>query len=146
MHALGWRGFRTTYSNNFGASRRRNRRASKATLTYWTCLRTYFDSTLLHGYRYVTELGRSKSERGLWLFLLLLMICGVTYVITDYYLRFINAPTATSQQAMRVPISEIPFPTVVICPATRLNRTAIAEMANEMQVFLGDPQFGECCG
>lgn len=130
MHSLGWTGLRDTYYNKFGRNRRR--RPSQASLTYWTCVKAYFDNTLLHGYRYITEAGRGLYERGLWIVILIATICSVIYVITDYYLRFINAPTATSQQAIRIPISEIPFPSVVLCPATRLNKTAVAELANEM--------------
>lgn len=103
-----------------------------ATVTYWNCIKSYFDSTLLHGYRYINEPNRGLYERLLWLVVLLAGIAGVIYIITDYYLRFINAPTATSQQASRVPISEIPFPSVVICPATRLNKTAVANLAQQM--------------
>lgn len=112
--------------------RRKRRRSSISVLTYWACVKSYFDVTLLHGYRYVTERHRSRAERGLWLAILVTMIGGLIYVIMDYYLRFINAPTATSQQPIRVPISEIPFPSVVVCPAARLNKTAILELANEM--------------
>lgn len=133
MHLLATKGLRATYKNKL-MGRSRRRRASLATQTYWTCIKSYFENTLLHGYRYVMEAGRSGTERGLWLVMLLIMIASMTYVITDYYLRFINAPTATSQQASRVPISEIAFPAVVVCPATRLNRTAIHELATEMSV------------
>lgn len=112
--------------------RRRRRRSSRPSLTYKDCVIAYFQETILHGYRYVMETGRSLSERGLWFAILLVMIGSMSYIVTDYYLRFINAPTATSQQAIRVPISEIPFPAVVLCPSTRLNKSAVRGLADEM--------------
>lgn len=105
---------------------------TSSTVTYLDCIRAYFDETLLHGYRYVTEKGRSRYERALWLVLLLGMIAGMSYIVTDYYVRFINAPTATSQLPIRVPISQVPFPAVVICPPARLNRSAVQELAQEL--------------
>lgn len=112
--------------------RRNRRRSSRPSLSYKACVIAYFEETILHGYRYVMEAGRSLTERGLWFTILLLMIGSMSYIVTDYYLRFINAPTATSQQANRVPISEIPFPAVVVCPSTRLNKSAVQELAQEM--------------
>ena len=128
MGPKSWKGLQTIYN------RRKKRPSLQGSVSYKDCIKAYFDNTLLHGYRNVTDLSQSIYERGLWVFLLLAMVCAVTYVITDYYLRFINAPTATSQQASRVPISMIPFPSVVICPATRINKTAIKEFAQEMSV------------
>ena len=124
----------TVYQNSLAHPhrRRRGRPTLQAALTFRKCVKEYFENTLLHGYRYVTEANRCTYERILWLLVLVFMICGVTYVITDYYLRFLNAPTATSQQAIRVPISEIAFPSVVICPGTRINKTAVGELAQEM--------------
>lgn len=133
MLSFGWQGFRGHLNKNSNPFRRNRQRAlKKPSLTYLACIKSYFDETILHGYRYVTERGRSRAERGLWMVVLLTMIASMSYVVTDYYLRFINAPTATSQQASRVPISEIPFPGVVLCPATRLNHSAVLELASEM--------------
>lgn len=133
MFSSSWKSLRSSFGGRNPQHRnRRRRRSSIIVQTYWTCFKSYFSTTLLHGYRYVTETGRSLTERLLFLMVLLGSIAGISYVITDYYLRFINAPTATSQQANRVPITEIPFPAVIVCPATRLNRTALTELASEM--------------
>lgn len=100
--------------------------------TYWECIKEYFDEALLHGYRYVTEKRRPKSEQGFWAVFLLLMIAGMSYFVIEYYVRFIDAPTITSQQPIRVPITKIPFPAVLVCPGSRLNKTAVLDLATKM--------------
>ncbi|KAL6256269.1 hypothetical protein P5V15_012385 [Pogonomyrmex californicus] len=82
----------------------------------------YFCSrTTLHGLRYVVDTDLHIIVRFLWLILFILSSTVASNVIYSLALRFQAAPTSIGIESMHYETSNLPFPSVTLCPNDRVD-------------------------
>jgi acid-sensing ion channel, other len=79
----------------------------------------YFDNSNIHGLRYLTKSDRSWVERLWWLAMILSALYGCTRYISTVYVKWQTSPLIVSIAETAMPIREIPFPAVTICPQAK---------------------------
>ena len=80
-----------------------------------TC-REYASSTTAHGFSYVVEQGNSVGERILWSIIVVLALMFTTSQMTTLYMEWQNDPVITILDTVALPIEEVQFPAITICP------------------------------
>ena len=76
----------------------------------------YSSATTIHGITYLTDDGTSAVERLLWLVVVILAILLATYQVVKLYKEWQDDPVITTLDTVALPIEEIDFPAVTICP------------------------------
>ncbi|XP_066902139.1 pickpocket protein 28 [Halyomorpha halys] len=86
-----------------------------------THVRTYCDTSSIHGIRYIAESSRPFFERLLWLVILLL-----SFVLSGYYTIAVweETPIAVDEIEGAHDNSRIPFPAVTICSNSKISSSA----------------------
>ncbi|KAL1492018.1 hypothetical protein ABEB36_012522 [Hypothenemus hampei] len=77
--------------------------------------REYCDLSTIHGMKYLAE-NRTNAERGWWLIVFLLSLTCCSYSIYLVSEKWKNTPIIISFANEEIPIYQIPFPAVTICP------------------------------
>ncbi|XP_063915474.1 pickpocket protein 28-like [Zophobas morio] len=86
-------------------------------------LREYAEVTGIHGFRYVAE-KRSAAEKIIWSLALIFSLGGCIYMISKILDKYESSPVVLSFAAENIPLFEIPFPAVTICPDIKYNTQA----------------------
>ena len=76
----------------------------------------YSSATTIHGITYLTDDDASAVERLLWLVVVILAILLATYQVVKLYQDWQDDPVVTTLDTVALPIEEIEFPAVTICP------------------------------
>ena len=76
----------------------------------------YSSSTTIHGISYLSSDNVSKLERLLWISIVLLAIFFTTFQVINLYDEWQAKPVITTLDTVALPIKEIEFPAVTICP------------------------------
>ncbi|KAG8316272.1 hypothetical protein J6590_055895, partial [Homalodisca vitripennis] len=81
----------------------------------------FWNNISLPGFKYVGEPGRHRSDRFIWIAVLLLSLFVSSKYIGDAYKKWQGSPVLLSFNDSLTPISLIPFPAVTFCPARRVS-------------------------
>lgn len=84
-------------------------------IMFQTC-REYASSTTAHGFSYVVEQGNSVGERILWSIIVILALLFTTSQMSTLYMEWQNDPVITTLDTVALPIEEVQFPAITICP------------------------------
>ena len=76
----------------------------------------YASTSTAHGLAYIVEDGRSYVERMFWILVTSLAICFTAFQTIQLYRQWKNDPVVTFLDTVKLPISEIEFPAITICP------------------------------
>ena len=76
----------------------------------------YSSATTIHGITYLTGDDTTAVERLLWLVVVILAILLATYQVVNLYKDWQDDPVVTTLDTVALPIEEIDFPAVTICP------------------------------
>ena len=114
-------------------------------------LREFLESSTIHG---LTDIASSKSRLGkcLWGLVVVLGFCTAGYLINGSYVDWRNSPISTSIST--VPIEDLPFPKVTVCPRKgsntalnpdlmRIREKGLTEIARTVLMNLTKDQFLE---
>ncbi|CAH1154735.1 unnamed protein product [Phaedon cochleariae] len=83
--------------------------------------RDYCEGSSLIGFRYLGE-KRSRGERILWFFIILLSIVLSIYYVVEIYSKYVENPFIVNMATRESPIFKIPFPAVTICPTVKTSK------------------------
>ena len=88
---------------------------------------TFFTNTRLRGWIYIGEKGTPKFERIYWI--LAIFISTISAIVLCYFqtLDFIHATIVTSVDSINVPLTEIYFPSVVLCNNNQIRQSYLDE-------------------
>ena len=78
--------------------------------------RQYASYSSAHGLTYLAEDGRPVMERVFWILITTLALCFTAIQTTQLYIQWKADPVVTSLDTVAVPIEELEFPAVTICP------------------------------
>ncbi|KAJ0178602.1 hypothetical protein K1T71_005377 [Dendrolimus kikuchii] len=97
----------------------RKERKKRRKLILWELLYEFSRSTTLHGLRYITEQGLSITEKVFWFITFMTSVCMCSYLIYNVYDKWQSTPVIVTISEDLVPVTNIPFPSVTICPQTK---------------------------
>lgn len=78
-------------------------------------IRQFFNSTSLHGFKYLIKCGISNFEKLLWYIIQLCALAGAGYIFLYALDGFVSKPTVTSLVTVDHPVWQIPYPAVSVC-------------------------------
>ena len=81
-----------------------------------THMKEYASVSTAHGFSYLAEDGRLKLERMFWLFVVVLAMLFCYYQTATLYNQWQDHPVITNLDTVSLPIEDIEFPAVTICP------------------------------
>lgn len=84
----------------------------------------YSRNTSIHGMHYFFQRKRSLWERLFWIICFIVALVYCTFSVGKVYDRWKNFPIIISFDTKAIPIYEIPFPSIVICPQIKTNSWA----------------------
>ncbi|XP_067634317.1 pickpocket protein 28 [Eurosta solidaginis] len=82
----------------------------------------YSKNTTIHGIRYLVELHRPFYEKLYWFIVLVLSVYLAISLIWATYLKWQDTPVILGFDETLVPVHNIPFPTITICPEIKMER------------------------
>lgn len=102
----------------------------------WIILRRngfdYLKNSQIACYKHIVSTERPLIERILWLIIAASLIGMTIWLVVSSYLAVLEAPTLTSENPNRLPVTEIDFPAIAICSENRISRIALDEYSNFM--------------
>ena len=94
----------------------------------------YGSSCTIHGIAYCFALGKWRVDRILWLLIVLSAIAFATY--TTLIVLKDTDPILTSVETAGLPIEEVPFPSITICPQGSINEIIDAAFFKQFDDYL----------
>lgn len=83
----------------------------------------YARNSTLHGLRYVAERRLPVFEKIFWLVTFVASLSMCSYHISNVYVKWQTSPVIVTVSEKLVPVSEVPFPSVTICPQIKSKAT-----------------------
>ena len=99
----------------------RNIRTPKKKSIFIETAKDFSSSTTAHGLAYIAEEGVLLVERLFWTIVVLLAIAFCIWQVITIWLDWQKNPVVTSLETVALPIEEIEFPAVTICPQGSVN-------------------------
>ena len=81
----------------------------------WSILQEYGQTSTVAGLHYAFEPKQSRLANVIWILLILTLTSLGVYVSIKSYIQWQEEPVVTTVTTTGLPISEVPFPSVVIC-------------------------------
>ncbi|XP_046434381.1 pickpocket protein 19-like [Neodiprion fabricii] len=134
QHTLGNISSGTKRYNNWLEHKKRTsqRRKLKPLKYLFNFLKNYCTKSSLHGLRYIVEPGAHWMERLIWTIVFTFFLICTVVVISKLSSRFQTAQTSTVVETTQYPVSELPFPSVTLCPSNRVNWQKALEMEKDI--------------
>lgn len=82
----------------------------------------YCSISSLHGVRYLSERNRHWTEKWWWIIAIGLAMWFCSILIQTVWVKWREDPIKVIMSEKPLPISTIPFPTIIICPETKTHR------------------------
>ncbi|GBP37390.1 Pickpocket protein 28 [Eumeta japonica] len=86
--------------------------------------RDFNANTTLHGLKYLSERGLTVFERVFWLLTFLLSLILCFSLIYNVWYKWQNSPVIVSFSEKMIPVWQVPFPSVTICPQAKIRASA----------------------
>ena len=115
-------------------SKRAKKKSGLAVLV--TTSREYASATTAHGIPYIAEDGRSLTERMLWVIVVSLAVTFTAFQMTTLYEQWQDDPVVTTLDTVALPIEEIEFPAVTICPQGSVNKIMETVLFQQLKDYI----------
>ena len=99
-------------------------------------LKEYATSTTAHGLSYLAEDGRLVLERIFWLTVVVLALVFSYWQTSTLYKQWQDNPVITTLETVSMPIKEIEFPAVTICPQGSIKGIAETVLFNQLSRYI----------
>ena len=99
-------------------------------------LTDYASTTTTHGLFYIAEPGQSWAERIFWIFVVFLAISFSYYQTHILYKEWQDYPVITTLDTVSLPIEEIDFPAVTICPQGSIKSIAETVLFHQLADYI----------
>ena len=103
----------------------------------------YATSTSAHGLSYLAEDGRSFLERIFWLIVVVLALAFSYWQTSTLYKQWNDNPIITTLETVSLPIKEIEFPAVTICPQGSMKGIAETVLFKQLSRYITSQQRSE---
>jgi len=98
----------------------------------------YGSDSTAHGISYVVDETRSKGERIFWAFVVCLAISFTLYQLGTLHMQWQDHPVVTELDTVALPIEEIEFPAVTICPQGSIKNMSEIVLGQQFMEFVKD--------
>ena len=99
-------------------------------------LKEYATTTTAHGFSYLAEDGRSFLERTFWLTIVVLALAFSYWQTSTLYKQWQDSPVITTLETVSMPIKEIEFPAVTICPQGSIKGIAETVLFHQLSRYI----------
>uniref|UniRef100_A0A2A4IYE2 Uncharacterized protein n=1 Tax=Heliothis virescens TaxID=7102 RepID=A0A2A4IYE2_HELVI len=99
---------------------RRKARRKRQKLLVKELLFDYANNTTLHGLPYITRRGLTNVEKVFWFITFVVSIGLCLFLISKVWFKWQTSPVIVSFSEQMVPVSMVPFPSVTICPQSKV--------------------------
>ena len=103
----------------------------------------YAASTSAHGLVYLAEDGRSFLERFFWLIVVVLALAFSYWQTSTLYKQWNDNPIITTLETVSLPIKEIEFPAVTICPQGSMKGIAETVLFKQLSRYITNQRQSE---
>ncbi|XP_063360609.1 pickpocket protein 28-like, partial [Cydia amplana] len=103
----------------------------------------FFDfakNTTLHGLRYITEVGLTVIEKVFWVLTFLASVILCFMLIERVWHKWWYSPVIVSFNEKMVPVGEVPFPSITICPQWKCKTSAYNYTDKQIKHRWGKPK------
>ncbi|KAJ8733085.1 hypothetical protein PYW08_001383 [Mythimna loreyi] len=83
----------------------------------------YANNTTLHGLPYVTRTGLTLSEKIFWFITFVASVSMCLFLISKVWHKWQTSPVIVTVSEQLVPVNEMPFPSVTICPQSKCKQS-----------------------
>ena len=87
----------------------------------------FCQKTSLHGWIYIGDKNASQLQKSFWIFSIFLSILLAIFLIYKQTKDFMNATIVTTLDSIDVPLTEIYFPSVVLCNNNQIRQSYLDE-------------------
>ena len=102
--------------------------------------RGYADKTTIHGIAYLFESPR-LIERHLWFIAVVAAMMFTIFQTSNLYTHWQNEPVITTLDTIAMPIKDIRFPAITICPQGTITSALDAVLFKQLKEFIGNKTF-----
>ena len=88
----------------------------------------FCQNTSLPGWHYISQKNATVFQRFFWILTLLLSICITIFLLYNNTLDYLNSTIVTTLDSKTVPLSEIFFPSVVVCNLNQIRKSFFEEL------------------
>lgn len=88
-------------------------------------LSEYCSHSSIHGFRYCVEQKRHWTERCWWIIAIGVSVWFCSVLVQNVWIKWRDTPVIMAMNEKQLPISTVPFPTVTICPETKVHRSKL---------------------
>ena len=96
----------------------------------------YATSTTAHGFSYIAEDGRSFLERIFWIIVVVLALAFSYWQTSTLYKQWQDNPVITTLETVSMPIKDIDFPAVTICPQGSIKGIAETVLFHQLSRYI----------
>ncbi|KAM3957840.1 pickpocket protein 28-like [Aphomia sociella] len=95
----------------------------------------YASNTTLHGMRYIADKTLTVVERLFWLLTFILSIALCFLLIRAVWIKWQTSPVIVSFSEKFVPVEMVPFPSITICPETKI-RPSVYNFTSNYETYV----------
>lgn len=88
----------------------------------WRFFTDYIENCTIQGVKYIGEKNRHWIEKLFWIVAITCCFITCSFLIYEIYKKWLQDPLLVTFADSAIPISDIPFPAVTICPLTRIDK------------------------
>ena len=103
-------------------------------------LKKFSSVTTAHGIAYLAEDGRSILERIFWLIVVCIAIVLMTIQTLTLYQQWQDDPVVTTLDTVALPIQDLEFPAVTICPQGSMKSILEVVLFNQFERYIRNKQ------
>ena len=105
--------------------------------------REYASSTTVHGVAYVFDHRHPVVARIFWSICVVLAISLTSYQMTSLYTQWEDDPVITTLDTVALPIEDIEFPAVTICPQGAVKEIMDSVLFKQLKEYIMEKKFNE---
>ena len=96
----------------------------------------FASSTTVHGFAYIVEHDRPPIDRVFWGLVVILAILFTIFQMTTLYNQWQDDPVITTLETATLPIENIDFPAVTICPQGSINQILSSVLFKQLKEYI----------
>ena len=99
-------------------------------------IKQYGSTSTAHGLSYIAEDGRPLIERGFWILCATVAVLFTAFQMTQLYRQWKDDPVVTNLDTLALPIEEIEFPAITICPQGSMKEVMSSVLFKQLKEYI----------
>ena len=98
----------------------------------------YASVTTAHGLSYISNEKNSTGDRFLWILIVIIAILFTVFQMATLYTQWQSDPVITTLDTVALPIEEIEFPAITICPQGTLEEVVDSALFQQLKEYISN--------